>query len=62
MAGAFGYQHPDLSRQIAADRLVPAARAADLVIAHGSSCRQQVIELADRPAIHPAVLLAQQLA
>ena len=62
MAGAFGYAHPELSRQIAADRLVPAARAGDLVIAHGSSCRQQVIELADRPAIHPAVLLAQQLA
>ncbi len=62
MAGAFGYQHPELSRQIASDRLIPAARAADLVIAHGSSCRQQVIELADRPAIHPAVLLAQQLA
>lgn len=62
MAGAFGYQHPELSRRIAEDRLAPAARAGDLVVAHGSSCRQQVTELTDRPAIHPAVLLAQQLA
>ena len=46
MAGAFGYAHPELSRAIAADRSAPAARAADFVVAHGSSCRQQVTELA----------------
>ncbi len=28
MAGAFGHRHPDLSRRIASDRLVPAMRAA----------------------------------
>ena len=61
MAGAFGYAHPELSRRIAEDRLVPAARAAQFVVAHGSSCRQQVTEFADRPALHPAVLLAEQL-
>jgi FAD/FMN-containing dehydrogenase/Fe-S oxidoreductase len=61
MAGAFGYQHPDLSRRIAEHRLAPAARGADIVVAHGSSCRQQVSDVARRPAVHPAVLLAAQL-
>jgi Fe-S oxidoreductase len=62
MAGAFGYAHPELSRRIAEDRLVPAAREGDFVVAHGSSCRQQVAEYTDRPALHPAVLIARQLA
>jgi FAD/FMN-containing dehydrogenase/Fe-S oxidoreductase len=61
MAGAFGYAHPELSRQIADDRLLPAARAGDFVVAHGSSCRQQVTDFARRPAVHPAVLIAAQL-
>jgi len=61
MAGAFGYRHPELSRAIAEDRLLPAARDADLVVAHGTSCRHQVAELAKRPAVHPAELLAQAL-
>lgn len=61
MAGAFGYQHPEISRRIAADRLVPAAAGADLVVAHGSSCRQQVADCTRTPAVHPAVLLAHQL-
>jgi Fe-S oxidoreductase len=61
MAGAFGYAQPELSRAIAEDRLVPAARAGDFVVAHGSSCRQQVTEVARRPAVHPAVLIAAQL-
>jgi len=62
MAGAFGYAHPELSRRIAEDRLAPAARAGDFVVAHGSSCRQQVADCAARPAVHPAVLIAGQLA
>jgi FAD/FMN-containing dehydrogenase/Fe-S oxidoreductase len=62
MAGAFGYAHPELSQRIAEDRLVPAAAAGDFVVAHGSSCRQQVVDFTDRPALHPAVLLARQLA
>jgi len=61
MAGAFGYAHPELSRRIAEDRLAPAARAGDLVVAHGSSCRQQVADVAARRALHPAVLIAEQL-
>ncbi len=61
MAGAFGYAHPELSRRIAEDRLVPAAQSGDFVVAHGSSCRQQVTEFAARPAVHPAVLIARQL-
>ncbi len=61
MAGAFGYEHPDLSRQIAEMQLLPATRTADLVVAHGASCRQQIADLADRPTFHPAVLLAAQL-
>jgi len=61
MAGAFGYAHPELSRRIAEDRLVPAAQSGDFVVAHGSSCRQQVAEFAARPAVHPAVLIARQL-
>jgi FAD/FMN-containing dehydrogenase/Fe-S oxidoreductase len=62
MAGAFGLRHPDLSRRIAEDRLLPAARGADLVVAHGSSCRQQVAELAGTRTVHPAQLLAERLA
>jgi FAD/FMN-containing dehydrogenase/Fe-S oxidoreductase len=62
MAGSFGYAHPGLSRRIAEDRLAPAARAGDFVVAHGSSCRQQVADVAKQPAVHPAVLIAAQLA
>ncbi len=61
MAGAFGYKHPELSRAIAEDRLLPAARDADLVVAPGTSCRHQVAELAGRPTMHPAELLAEAL-
>jgi Fe-S oxidoreductase len=61
MAGAFGYEHPELSRQIAEMQLLPAARTADVVVAHGASCRQQIADLADRPTLHPAVLIAAQL-
>ncbi|MCC6829859.1 MAG: FAD-binding oxidoreductase [Thermoleophilia bacterium] len=61
MAGSFGYEHPELSRRIAEDRLLPAARAADVVIAHGTSCRQQVGDLAGTPTLHPAELIARSL-
>ena len=40
MAGSFGYRHPELSRRIAEDRLVPAARGADVAVAAGTSCRE----------------------
>jgi FAD/FMN-containing dehydrogenase/Fe-S oxidoreductase len=63
MAGAFGYLHPALSRDIAADRLLPAVAAAGgaAVVAPGTSCRQQIAELAGVRALHPAEYLAQGL-
>ncbi len=46
MAGSFGYEHNDLSRQIGEDRLFPAVRAAaahgKTIIACGISCRHQL--------------------
>jgi Fe-S oxidoreductase len=62
MAGAFGHRHPELSLRIAEDRLVPAARAAELAVAAGTSCREQIRRAAGRPALHPAELLAARLA
>lgn len=61
MAGSFGYEHPELSRRIAEDRLLPAARTADVVVAHGTSCRQQVRDLAGTRTLHPAQLVAEAL-
>jgi Fe-S oxidoreductase len=45
MAGAFGYEHRDLSLKIGGDRLFPAVRAREdgaVVVASGFSCRHQV--------------------
>lgn len=61
MAGTFGYEHPDLSRRIAEDRLLPAVRGVDVVVAHGTSCRQQVDDLAGVATLHPAQLVAEAL-
>jgi FAD/FMN-containing dehydrogenase/Fe-S oxidoreductase len=61
MAGAFGYQHPGLSRDIAELGLAPAARAADTVVAAGTSCRAQIEETAGCRALHPAEYLASRL-
>ena len=61
MAGAFGYQHPDLSRAIASQRLLPAVRDADLAAAAGTSCRHQIRELAGVDALHPAQLVERAL-
>ena len=53
MAGSFGYQHGDLSRRIADDRLLPNLRRALeaqgpelLVVASGFSCRHQIRDFA----------------
>ncbi len=58
MAGAFGFEesHYDVSVAIARDALLPAlASARDaLVVADGFSCREQVGQLAKRPAFHVA--------
>ena len=62
MAGAFGHRHPVLSRRIAEDRLAPAVRAADgPVVAHGTSCREQIRRTTGRRALHPAEYLAERL-
>ena len=62
MAGSFGYtrDHYDVSRQIGERRLLPAVRdmgPEDVVVAAGTSCRQQVRDFTGREAVHPAVLL-----
>ena len=61
MAGAFGHLHPDLSRRIAEDRLAPAVRGADVAVAAGTSCREQIRRVAGL-ALHPAEHLAARLA
>ncbi len=66
VAGAFGYEaeHYGLSVQIAEDRLAPAVRAADagtVVVAAGTSCREQIAHVTGREALHPAEVLAAAL-
>ena len=67
MAGSFGYaqEHFDVSRQIGERRLLPAARALkpdEVLVAAGTSCRQQVADFTGVRALHPAELLASLLA
>ena len=62
MAGAFGYQEEtqDISRAMAEAGLLPAVRAADaedLIVADGTSCRQQIRDLAGRTAVHSVRVL-----
>ena len=62
LAGNFGVEkgHYDVSVRIAEHDLLPAARAHPdaIVLADGFSCRTQLAELADRPAVTLAELLA----
>ena len=62
MAGSFGYRHPDMSRRIAEDRLVPALRGAALAVAAGTSCREQIGRTTGCAVLHPAELMAARLA
>jgi FAD/FMN-containing dehydrogenase/Fe-S oxidoreductase len=67
MAGAFGYDARTyaVSVQMAEDSLMPAVRSAGddtVIIADGTSCRHQVMDLGDREALHVASLLAEALA
>ncbi|MBC8508486.1 MAG: oxidoreductase, partial [Chloroflexi bacterium] len=62
MAGSFGYEaeHYDISMKMGEDRLLPAARNADveaLIVAAGTSCRHQIADGAGRKALHPAEVL-----
>jgi Fe-S oxidoreductase len=66
MAGSFGYEarHHAVSMQMAELSLLPAVRAAPgaLIVADGTSCRQQIADGAGRPALHVARVLADHLA
>jgi len=67
MAGAFGYEaeHYALSQRIGELRLLPAVRAADehtLIVAAGTSCREQIRHFTGRPAWHPVEVVAHRIA
>ena len=67
MAGSFGYEseHYDLSLKMGELDVLPAARAAasdTLIVANGTSCRQQILSGAGREAWHVARLLQASLA
>ena len=62
MAGAFGYEkeHFEISQQVGEMSLLPAVRAADagtLIVAPGTSCRQQIEQLAGRHPLHPVQVI-----
>jgi Fe-S oxidoreductase len=59
MAGSFGYDHYDVSMQMAELSLLPAVRRHPdaIVLADGTSCRHQIAHGAGRAARHIAVLL-----
>jgi Fe-S oxidoreductase len=66
MAGSFGYarQHYEVSRQIGERKLLPAARAmapGGVLVAPGTSCREQVKHFTGVEALHPAQLLQSLL-
>ncbi len=61
MAGAFGYEaeHYALSMRMGELSLLPAVRtdSSAIVVADGTSCRRQILDGAQRQALHVAVLL-----
>ncbi len=66
MAGSFGYMKDnyEVSKTIAERKLLPAVRNMgpdDVLVATGTSCRHQVLELGSRKAVHPAVLIRDLL-
>jgi Fe-S oxidoreductase len=66
MAGAFGYEreHAAISLAMAEAALLPAVRNAPadaVIVADGTSCRHQILDGAERPAVHVAQLLAGAL-
>jgi FAD/FMN-containing dehydrogenase/Fe-S oxidoreductase len=66
MAGSFGYEseHYDVSMTVGGDRLFPAITASPdaVVVATGTSCRQQIRHGTTRDAWHPVQLVRQALA
>ena len=66
MAGSFGYarRHYNVSTAIANHRLLPAVKKmerGDILVAPGTSCRRQLLDLGGVCAPHPAVLVASLL-
>jgi Fe-S oxidoreductase len=66
MAGSFGFEkeHYDLSMKVGELVLFPAVRNADedsLIVAPGTSCRQQIEDGTQRKAWHPAEVLYDAL-
>ena len=66
MAGSFGYMknHFEVSRAIGERRLLPAARAlaaGDVLVASGTSCRQQIADFTGIRAYHAAELVQNLL-
>jgi FAD/FMN-containing dehydrogenase/Fe-S oxidoreductase len=66
MAGLFGYEkdHYEVSMKMGERRLFPAVRGAKerVVVAPGTSCREQIHDGTGRRALHPAEYLAALLA
>ena len=66
MAGSFGYmrEHFEISRAIGERRLLPAARALGrdgVLVASGTSCRQQIADFTGVRALHAAELVHMQM-
>jgi Fe-S oxidoreductase len=65
MAGSFGFEteHFDLSTKIAGISLLPSlAKSPDaVVVASGTSCRHQILDLARRKAVHPMEYLDNRM-
>ena len=63
MAGLFGYEqdHYEVSMKMGERRLFPAVREAEerVIVAPGTSCREQISDGTSRRALHPAEYLAQ---
>jgi FAD/FMN-containing dehydrogenase/Fe-S oxidoreductase len=61
MAGLFGYEegHYEVSMKMGERRLFPAVRGAEerVVVAPGTSCREQILDGTGRRALHPAEYL-----
>ncbi len=64
MAGQFGYENPEFSRKVAETSLLPALKIIDrkdIVIASGTSCRNQINDLDNRKALHVVQFIANRL-
>jgi FAD/FMN-containing dehydrogenase/Fe-S oxidoreductase len=65
MAGSFGYSHYDVSLKVAEQRFLPgvtqAIAAGGVVVATGTSCRQQAADFAGKKLLHWVQLLAGEV-